>query len=187
MFIKRLPAFVYHTPASVGEALELMAGHTGNCSYIAGGTDLLIAMKKREAAPVHLISLERRGLVEGHCPGRFGGAHRQPHDTRGNRAFRDYQERVSPAQGRSRRDGIDPGAEPRHYRRQPLQRRTLCRYCPSAHRPQRVGQARGTGRGTDRPCRGILHRAERIGPQNAGDSCRDLRSRSPDPARRDAT
>jgi len=65
MFIRRLPAFVYHTPASVGEALELMAKYGNNGRYIAGGTDLLIAMKKREAMPEHLIGLSGVASLKG--------------------------------------------------------------------------------------------------------------------------
>jgi carbon-monoxide dehydrogenase medium subunit len=57
MFIRRLPAFEYHTPATVSEALGLMGRYGEAARLIAGGTDLLIAMKKREAAPGHLISL----------------------------------------------------------------------------------------------------------------------------------
>ena len=50
MFIRRLPAFEYHTPATVREALGLMAEFGQGRTAIAGGTDLLIAMKKREVA-----------------------------------------------------------------------------------------------------------------------------------------
>ena len=57
MFIRRLPAFEYHTPATVSEALGLMGRYGEAARLIAGGTDLLIAMKKREAVPGHLISL----------------------------------------------------------------------------------------------------------------------------------
>ncbi len=65
MFIRRLPVFVYHTPASVGEALDLMAKHGDKGRYIAGGTDLLIAMKKREAMPEHLIGLSGVASLKG--------------------------------------------------------------------------------------------------------------------------
>ena len=57
MFIKRLPTFEYHTPASVAEALDLITRFGNKARFIAGGTDLLIAMKNREATPEHLISL----------------------------------------------------------------------------------------------------------------------------------
>ncbi len=57
MFIKRLPAFEYHTPSTISEALDLMTRFGSTARFIAGGTDLLIAMKNREATPEHLISL----------------------------------------------------------------------------------------------------------------------------------
>jgi aerobic carbon-monoxide dehydrogenase medium subunit len=57
MFIKRLPAFEYHTPGTVPEALGLMGRFGQAGRLIAGGTDLLVAMKSRQVAPAHLISL----------------------------------------------------------------------------------------------------------------------------------
>ena len=58
MFIRRLPRFEYHAPASVREALECLSQYEGKAKVLAGGTDLLVAMKKREAAPEHLINLK---------------------------------------------------------------------------------------------------------------------------------
>ncbi len=58
MFIKRLPKFEYHTPASLSEALELLAKYGKEAKPLAGGTDLILAMKKRTAAPAHLINLK---------------------------------------------------------------------------------------------------------------------------------
>jgi len=57
MFIRRLPEFEYHTPATLPEAIDLMGRYGESSRLIAGGTDLLVAMKKREAACGHLISL----------------------------------------------------------------------------------------------------------------------------------
>ena len=57
MFIRRLPKFEYHAPTTVAEALSLMSKYGSDGRFIAGGTDLLLAMKKREVAPGHLISL----------------------------------------------------------------------------------------------------------------------------------
>ncbi len=62
MFIKRLPKFEYHAPASLSEALGLLAEYDGKGRALAGGTDLLVSMKKREALPEHLISL--KGIAE---------------------------------------------------------------------------------------------------------------------------
>ena len=58
MFIKRLPKFEYHAPATVAETLKLMAKYRDKASIYAGGTDLLVSMKKREKMPEHLINLK---------------------------------------------------------------------------------------------------------------------------------
>jgi CO/xanthine dehydrogenase FAD-binding subunit len=62
MFIKRLPKFGYHAPTSLSEALNLLAKYDGKARFFAGGTDLLVSMKKREILPEHLISL--KGIAE---------------------------------------------------------------------------------------------------------------------------
>ena len=62
MFIKRLPNFEYHAPTSLSEALNLLAKYDGKAKVFAGGTDLLVLMKKREILPEHLISL--KGIAE---------------------------------------------------------------------------------------------------------------------------
>ncbi len=58
MFIKRLPKFEYHAPTSLSEAFDLLAKYNGKARVLAGGTDLLVSMKKREVLPEHLISLK---------------------------------------------------------------------------------------------------------------------------------
>jgi 4-hydroxybenzoyl-CoA reductase subunit beta len=58
----RLPWFQYKTPASVGEAARILAGEGPQGMLIAGGTDLLPNMKRRQQTPATLISLSR---VEG--------------------------------------------------------------------------------------------------------------------------
>ena len=62
MFIKRLPKFKYHAPASLPEALELLSRWGEKAKVFAGGTDLLVSMKKREVLPNHLINL--KGISE---------------------------------------------------------------------------------------------------------------------------
>jgi len=62
MFIKRLPKFEYHMPTSLSEALKLLAKYDGKAKVFAGGTDLLVSMKKREITPEHLINL--KGIAE---------------------------------------------------------------------------------------------------------------------------
>jgi len=58
MFIRRLPKFEYHSPASIPEALGLLSTLGKDAKLLAGGTDLILAMKKRTATPSHLINLK---------------------------------------------------------------------------------------------------------------------------------
>jgi len=62
MFIKRLPRFEHHAVTSIPEALDLLARYAEKAELYAGGTDLLVAMKKREKMPEHLIDL--KGITE---------------------------------------------------------------------------------------------------------------------------
>jgi aerobic carbon-monoxide dehydrogenase medium subunit len=52
-----LQPFEYHEAASVQEAVELLARYGDRARVVAGGTDLVISMKKRELAPEHVIAL----------------------------------------------------------------------------------------------------------------------------------
>jgi CO/xanthine dehydrogenase FAD-binding subunit len=58
-FYRRLPRFEYVQPKSIDEALSLLAQHKGKARPIAGGTDLLPKMKRREIkAPEYVIDLK---------------------------------------------------------------------------------------------------------------------------------
>jgi 4-hydroxybenzoyl-CoA reductase subunit beta len=52
-----LPKFNYYRPSSLPEALMLLAEIGDKCKIMAGGTDLLVAMKQRRITPDHLIDL----------------------------------------------------------------------------------------------------------------------------------
>jgi carbon-monoxide dehydrogenase medium subunit len=65
MFIRRLPKFEYHMPSTIAEALDQMALSGDKSKVIAGGTDLLVSMKKREAMPEHLINLKEIEALKG--------------------------------------------------------------------------------------------------------------------------
>jgi carbon-monoxide dehydrogenase medium subunit len=65
MFIRRLPDFEHHAPSSVSEALSLLARYGDKAEVYAGGTDLLVAMKKREKTPEHLIDLKKIADMRG--------------------------------------------------------------------------------------------------------------------------
>ena len=58
----RLPPFEYLRPRTTGEAAEMLAAHDGLAMAIAGGSDLLPKMKRRQIEPTHLVGL--RGLPE---------------------------------------------------------------------------------------------------------------------------
>jgi len=73
MFIKRLPTFEYHAPATIEEALDLITRYGDNGRFMAGGTDLLVAMKKREITPQHLISLNGIAALQGITLDKKGG------------------------------------------------------------------------------------------------------------------
>ena len=55
----RLPWFQYMKPTSVAEAARMLAGEGPRGMLIAGGTDLLPNMKRRQQSPATLISLAR--------------------------------------------------------------------------------------------------------------------------------
>jgi aerobic carbon-monoxide dehydrogenase medium subunit len=60
------PAFDYHAPKSVGEALTLL-GSLEDAKLLAGGHSLLPMMKLRFAQPAHLIDLNRIPELRGIC------------------------------------------------------------------------------------------------------------------------
>jgi 4-hydroxybenzoyl-CoA reductase subunit beta len=53
----RLPWFSYRAPRTAAEAVRILAGEGPNAMPIAGGTDLLPNMKRRQQVPATLVSL----------------------------------------------------------------------------------------------------------------------------------
>jgi 4-hydroxybenzoyl-CoA reductase subunit beta len=68
----RLPWFEYHAPKSVAEAARILAAEGADAMLIAGGTDLLPNMKRRQMAPKVLVSLS--GIEELRSNGESYGA-----------------------------------------------------------------------------------------------------------------
>ena len=60
-----LPKFDFHEPASVGEACEIMATYGVKAKLLAGGTDLMVNMKKEIISPEHLVCLSRIASMHG--------------------------------------------------------------------------------------------------------------------------
>ena len=54
-----LPAFAYHRPGTLTEALEVLETFGERGKILAGGTDLLLQMERDYARPEHLVSLKR--------------------------------------------------------------------------------------------------------------------------------
>jgi carbon-monoxide dehydrogenase medium subunit len=63
-YSRRLPRFEYLAPRSIEEALFMLFQHGKEARVIAGGTDLLPQMKKRELAPRYLIGLKNIGGLD---------------------------------------------------------------------------------------------------------------------------
>jgi 4-hydroxybenzoyl-CoA reductase subunit beta len=68
----RLPWFEYRAPSTLPEAARILAGEGPNAMLIAGGTDLLPNMKRRQMAPKVLVSL--RGIDSLRTNGKTYGA-----------------------------------------------------------------------------------------------------------------
>ena len=58
------PAFTYHAPRTLDEALQLVAGHP-NARVLAGGQSLMPMLNMRLAAPDHLVDLGRVAGLSG--------------------------------------------------------------------------------------------------------------------------
>src|SRR5580704_19605807 len=63
----RLPLFQFRSPRTIAEAAHILAAEAGNAMLLAGGTDLLPKMKRRQQVPGVLVSLRNvAGLHEIH-------------------------------------------------------------------------------------------------------------------------
>jgi 4-hydroxybenzoyl-CoA reductase subunit beta len=55
----RLPKFSYHEPATLGELLSIKQELKQDCLFIAGGTDLLPMLKRRNRTAPHILNIKR--------------------------------------------------------------------------------------------------------------------------------
>jgi CO/xanthine dehydrogenase FAD-binding subunit len=55
----------YRAPRSVGEAVDLLAGHAGSAQLLAGGTDLLVKLRAGMVAPGLVIDLKAIPRIRG--------------------------------------------------------------------------------------------------------------------------
>lgn len=61
------PAFDYHAPKTVGEAVSLLGSLGADAKILAGGHSLLPMMKLRFAQPAHLVDINRIPELRGVC------------------------------------------------------------------------------------------------------------------------
>jgi CO/xanthine dehydrogenase FAD-binding subunit len=54
-----LPTFNYHEPSNIDEACAILAELKGGASLLAGGTDLIVNMKKGLISPGNIVSMNR--------------------------------------------------------------------------------------------------------------------------------
>lgn len=60
-----LPKFDYQAPANLEEACQIMAHYGDQARLLAGGTDLLIALKKNRISPSQVVALDRVEELKG--------------------------------------------------------------------------------------------------------------------------
>lgn len=61
-YLRRLPKFEYIATGSIDEACDFLATHGNEAGLLAGGTDLLLQMRRRETSPAYIIGL--KGVTE---------------------------------------------------------------------------------------------------------------------------
>lgn len=57
-YLRRLPRFEYLAPGSIEKACAFLAKHRNHARLFAGGTDLVLQMKRREITPRYIIGLK---------------------------------------------------------------------------------------------------------------------------------
>jgi len=57
-YLRKLPKFEYLAPQGIPEVCEMLANHGREAKLMAGGTDLIIMMRRREVAPRCVIGLK---------------------------------------------------------------------------------------------------------------------------------
>ena len=72
-YLRRLPKFEYLPARTIAEVCALLADHGECAELLAGGTDLLLQMRRREISPAYVIGLKGVGELSGVQPSADGG------------------------------------------------------------------------------------------------------------------
>ena len=54
-----LPKFDFHRPTSIAETCEILEEYGNSAKLIAGGTDVLVNLKRKRIAPEHVVGIDR--------------------------------------------------------------------------------------------------------------------------------
>ncbi len=71
-------SFSYHKPESLGEAIALLGEHGENASILAGGTDLLVQLKKGGKGVDHVVDIKGIPTLDEICRDEAGHVHIGP-------------------------------------------------------------------------------------------------------------
>ncbi|MFC1640029.1 FAD binding domain-containing protein [Gemmatimonadota bacterium] len=65
-----LPKFDFHRPTSIAETCEMLTEYGESASMVAGGTDVLVDLRRKRIAPARLIGIDRVNEMDGIRAGR---------------------------------------------------------------------------------------------------------------------
>ena len=65
VYLRRLPRFEYLSPGTIDETCQLLAAHGKQAALLAGGTDLLVQMRRRETSPLFVIGIKNVTALTG--------------------------------------------------------------------------------------------------------------------------
>jgi carbon-monoxide dehydrogenase medium subunit len=60
-----LPRFDFHRPTSIAETCEILEEYGASARLLAGGTDVLVNLKRKLIAPAHLVGIDRVTELDG--------------------------------------------------------------------------------------------------------------------------
>ena len=110
-------SFEYHRPATLDEALSLLATHGDDAKVLAGGQSLIPIMKLRFASPGQLIDINRIEGLDGIEETRREPADRSARPAQPPRRERHHQRPLPDDRGRGAADRGPAGPQPRDDRR----------------------------------------------------------------------
>ena len=139
--MKRTEPFDFYQPTTLAEASRLLKENGPGGRFLAGGTDLVIAMKEKGLLPKYIVDLKRVPGLTGIRENGDGtitiGALTTMYAIE---TSPDDQKEVSFSRAKRRGSRLDPDPKPRYRRRQHGQRDAVRRCGAEPDRAQRDGE-----------------------------------------------